>query len=193
MASIQAAVPNEHLAVITGAYFAIYRIGAAIGSAIAASIWNHLVQPKLFQELDDWLAEFVFASAVLFADGGFCESSNPACPSEEQYYVVVEIYKHVQRWLCIVAAIICVPLILFTFVIRNPKLGELQNLETPEVSQILEMQPSSIPAGATRHTNRTTRMSAIYKPPQTPPSVPANHFSTYHVTYEPHNPSGKGR
>lgn len=39
MASIQAATMHEHLAVITGLYFATYRVGAAIGACVAAAVW----------------------------------------------------------------------------------------------------------------------------------------------------------
>jgi SIT family siderophore-iron:H+ symporter-like MFS transporter len=192
MASIQAAVPYEHLAVITGAYFATYRIGAAIGSAIAATIWNHIVHPKLFQGLSAWFAAFVFSSAVIVADGGFCDTTMPTCPAKTDIDMVIEVYKRVQRWLCVVAAITCVPLILFTFVIKNPKLGELQSLETSEVPQVLEMHPQSKRDGVTPRSHPNALLSGTFRPPQTPGSAQTDESSGTHIPCEPHSTLGKG-
>jgi MFS transporter, SIT family, siderophore-iron:H+ symporter len=41
---------------------------------------------------------------------------------------IIESYQHVQRLLCITGICLCVPLIAFACVLRNPKLNEKQTL-----------------------------------------------------------------
>ena len=39
---------------------------------------------------------------------------------------IIESYKYVQRLLCMAALVVCIPMMLFAFLLRNPRLSEHQ-------------------------------------------------------------------
>lgn len=140
MASIQATTQHEHLAAMTGLYLAIYRVGSAVGSCIAAVIYNHVLQRRLLSRLDTIKASLVEDRTFTYAT--MCVGSQ-ICPfSEADRLVAIEAFKYMQRVLCTVGAAICVPLILFTFTIRNPRLGDEQSFSN--IAEVYELHPPPI-------------------------------------------------
>ncbi|KAL1737870.1 hypothetical protein HDZ31DRAFT_78817, partial [Schizophyllum fasciatum] len=126
-ASVQAATKHEHLAVITALYLALYQIGSAIGGSICGGIWTNVLPGELKSRLgNDTLAETIYGSplttAILYEMGS---------PERE---AIVGAYKHTQRLLCITGICLCVPLLVFSLLLRNPHMGDTQSAPDAELS-----------------------------------------------------------
>ncbi|KAF2014847.1 siderochrome-iron transporter-like protein Sit1 [Aaosphaeria arxii CBS 175.79] len=136
-ASIQAATKHEHVAVVTGIYLASYNIGSALGNTVSGAIWSQVVPGMLEQRLsaEDALAWYgsPLMTYLKYPVGTY------------QRDVVIDVYRHVQRLLCITAICLSALLIFFACTIRNPRLGKEQSLpdaeersntSTPEVEAV---------------------------------------------------------
>jgi SIT family siderophore-iron:H+ symporter-like MFS transporter len=124
-ASIQSATQHEHVAVITGIYLASYQIGSAIGNAISGAIWTNTL-PK---ELNRRLGNATLATAAYGAPFVFVANYTVGTPERQ---AVIDSYRYSQRLLCITGICLCVPLIGFALVLRNPRLGDEQSLPEAE-------------------------------------------------------------
>ena len=142
LASIQAATKHEHVAVVTGLYFAAYNFGAALGNAVSGAIWTQILPMALeerfnnVEEAFEWYAS-PFDMVPLYPVG------------TPERAAVIEAFKLVQRILCITGACLCVLLVFFSCVIRNPKLPETQSMEDAEdqVVELAEMNETREVAG----------------------------------------------
>ncbi|KAI5900777.1 MFS general substrate transporter [Schizophyllum commune H4-8] len=126
-ASVQAATKHEHLAVITALYLALYSIGSALGGSISGAIWTNVLPGELSSRLGNaTLAAEVYASplttAILYEMGSF------------EREAIVAAYKHTQRLLCITGICLCVPLLAFSLLLRNPHMGDTQSAPDAELS-----------------------------------------------------------
>ena len=128
-ASIQAATQHEHVAVITGLYLALYSIGSALGNCVSGIIWSQTLFPTLERNLaftsNSTLAATFYGSplTVVF--------EYPVGTPERD--AIIASYQHVQRLLCITGICLCVPLIFFAMMLRNPHLSTEQS--QPEAEQ----------------------------------------------------------
>ncbi|KAF7562234.1 hypothetical protein G7046_g1901 [Stylonectria norvegica] len=121
-ASIQAAVKHEHVAILTGLYLSFYNVGSAMGTCLSGLIWSQLLYPSLEAKLA-FQTNATLAQAIY--DSPF--SVVPLYPvGTEIRTAIIESYSEVQRILCIAGICICVPMIGFALVLRNPRLSEQQ-------------------------------------------------------------------
>ncbi|KAJ6440299.1 siderochrome-iron transporter (Sit1) [Purpureocillium lavendulum] len=129
LASIQAATLHEHLAVITGVYFACFNVGGAIGNAISGAIWTQLLPGRLQADLasfgNDTLPGLVY-------DAPFTAIEEYPWGSPERDGIVVA-YRHTQRILCITGICIASLVCLFALSLRDPRLTDEQSLPNAEV------------------------------------------------------------
>ncbi|TPX08015.1 uncharacterized protein E0L32_010346 [Thyridium curvatum] len=134
-ASIQASATREHVAVLTGLYLSFYNIGSALGTCLSGAIWTQ----TLYGQLRDNLAfqpNETLARAVY--DNPF--DVVPGFPvGTEVRAAIISSYQNVQRLLCVAGLCLCVPMIGFALVLRNPRLSEeeIQSFEQ-EVDVIRE-------------------------------------------------------
>ena len=121
-ASIQASASREHVAILTGLYLSFYNIGTALGTCVAGVIWTQLLYPILETNLafqpDPSLARAAY-------DSPFSVVAHYAVGTDIRTAIITS-YQHVQRLLCMVGLGICVPMIAFSFILRNPRLSENQ-------------------------------------------------------------------
>jgi SIT family siderophore-iron:H+ symporter-like MFS transporter len=130
-ASLQVGLKHEHLAVMTGIYLATYNIGSAFGNAVSGAIWTQVLP----YALEDRLASINSTLAVSAYGDPFTAASTYPIGTPERT-AIIDAYQHTQRLLCIAGICLCVPLIAFAFVLRNPKLNDQQNLvEGPKETQ----------------------------------------------------------
>ncbi|KAE8452619.1 hypothetical protein EG329_013878 [Mollisiaceae sp. DMI_Dod_QoI] len=134
-ASIQAATQHEHVAVITGLYLATYNIGSAFGNTVSGAIWTQTLIPTLLKNLpspynNTAIAQDIYASPFEYATN--YSISNPLRDG------IVTSYRYTQKLLTITGICLCVPLIVFSLLIRNPRLSEEQSL--PNAEQSLELE-----------------------------------------------------
>lgn len=131
-ASIQAATKHEHVAIVTGLYLATYSIGSALGSAVSGAIWTQ----KLYGSLQTGLAfqsNATLAAAVYASPLTVVPFNYPVGTPERT--AIIASYQEVQRILCIVGICLCVPLIVFALLLRNPKLSDEQSQPEAEDGQ----------------------------------------------------------
>ncbi|ODH50594.1 hypothetical protein GX48_03276 [Paracoccidioides brasiliensis] len=126
-ASIQAATNHEHVAVITGLYLACYHIGSALGNAISGTIWNQIL-PGL---LKSRVGEEVDAGTIYANPFKFVGDHPVGTPIRDG---VVDVYRGIQRLLCITGICLSVLLVAFALALRDPVLGKSQSLEDAEES-----------------------------------------------------------
>ena len=132
-ASIQAAVSREHVAVLTSLYLSFYNIGSALGTCLSGLIWTQLLYPSLESHLA-FQPNTTLARAVY--DSPFAVIPSYPVGTEERS-AIIESYQGVQKILCAAGFWICVPMILFALVLRNPKLSENQVQPEAEEEDIL--------------------------------------------------------
>lgn len=127
-ASIQAATQHEHVAVITGLYLACYNIGSALGNCVSGAIWSQ----TLYGDLQTALAPYnaTLATAV-YGNPLFVVPNYPIGTPERT--AIIDAYQHVQRILTITGICLCIPLLVFSLCLRNPKLSDQQS--QPEAEQ----------------------------------------------------------
>ena len=110
---------------ITGLYLASYNIGSALGNTISGAIWTQVLPSELQKQLkNSTLAISAYGDPFAFA-------VNYTMDTPERQAVVLA-YKHTQKLLCITGICLCVLLIAFSLVIRNPRLGNEQSLPDAE-------------------------------------------------------------
>ncbi|OAQ71937.1 siderochrome-iron transporter (Sit1) [Pochonia chlamydosporia 170] len=122
-ASLQVTLKHEHLAVMTGIYLATYNIGSALGNTISGAMWTQLLPSKLNENLNPingTLGALAYSSPLTVA---------PMYPvGTPERTAMIDSYQYIQRLLTITGVCLCVPLIVFGLLLRNPKLNDEQTL-----------------------------------------------------------------
>lgn len=114
-AVIQAYVPHENLAVITGLYLSFYNIGSALGVAVSGAVYT--------QRLPIELRKYVPTNNSTILTDAYTTpltliTQYPmGTPIREG---MVDAYQHVQRLMCIVGVCLCVILLAAAFALPNP-------------------------------------------------------------------------
>ena len=132
-ASIQAATKHEHVAIVTGLYLATYSIGSAFGYAISGTIWTQKLYGELARNLE-FQSNTTLAAAIY---GSPLQMVYLYPVGTEVRTAVIDSYMHVQRLLCIVGLCLCIPLIVFALLLRNPKLSDEQSQPEAEEGKVV--------------------------------------------------------
>lgn len=123
-ASLQAGLRHENLAVMTGIYLAMYNVGSALGNTVSGAMWSQLLPAKLDETLAGLNATL---AAAAYADPFISVVAAYPVGTPERS-AVVDAYQSIQRILCVTGVCLCVPLIFFAVMLRNPKLNDKQTL-----------------------------------------------------------------
>lgn len=114
-AVIQAFVPHENLAVITGLYLAFYNIGSALGVAVSGAVYTQRLPIELKKRVPTTnatlLTEIYTSPLVLIAQYPM------RTPIREG---MVAAYQHIQRLMCIVGVCLSLILLAAAFALPNP-------------------------------------------------------------------------
>ncbi|KAF2827277.1 putative transporter [Ophiobolus disseminans] len=129
---IQAATRHEHLAIITALYLATFNIGSAFGSAVSGAIWTQTLVPTLRRHLPDPYNNDTIARSIFAAPFTYAADYPIGSPMRD---AIVKSYNHTQQLLIITGMCLCVPLIVFSLCIRNPRLGNDQSLPNAEIPE----------------------------------------------------------
>ncbi|KAF5664491.1 mfs sit siderophore-iron:h+ symporter [Fusarium heterosporum] len=121
-ASIQASASREHVAILTGLYLSFYNVGSAFGTCLSGAIWTQTLYKELKRNLafqpDEELAKTIYNSPFAVM---------PHYPVGTAIRdAIIDSYSSVQRLLCIAGICICIPMIIFSLALRNPRLSEQQ-------------------------------------------------------------------
>ncbi|KAI7264016.1 ferrioxamine B transporter [Hortaea werneckii] len=126
---IQTATQHEHLALVTGLYLALYNIGSAFGNSVAGAMWTQILPGRLDTKLAQVTSNSTVATTAFGDPIGFIAEYPVGTPERA---VVIDAYRYMQRLLCICGICLCVLLIAFSLVLRNPRLGKEQSLPEAE-------------------------------------------------------------
>ena len=127
-ASIQAATLHEHVAVVTGLYLATYNIGSALGNTVSGAIWTQLLPSKLSFHLNRFGNDTLAAAA--YGDPFAVIAEYPV--GTQVRTGIIQSYQETQRLLCITGICLCVPLVVFSLLLRDPRLPDSQSREDAE-------------------------------------------------------------
>ncbi|KAF4583153.1 putative SIT1-Transporter of the bacterial siderophore ferrioxamine B [Ophiocordyceps camponoti-floridani] len=121
LTSLQAGVDQDHLAIVTSFFSALYQVGNALGHAVAGIIWTQLVPFKLV----DMLGYQHGTQALL----------DPAAmtPNEESTgsglaWAARRAYRSVFLYNYISGVVLAAPVVIFGLLISDPKLNHHQSL-----------------------------------------------------------------
>ena len=123
-ASLQVALKHEQLAIMTGLYLATYNVGSAFGNTVSGAIWTNTLYTQLQQNLA-FQSNTTLATAV-YGDPFTIAAAYPVGTPVRD--AIIASYQHIQRLLCITGICLCVPLIAFACVLKNPRLNDKQTL-----------------------------------------------------------------
>ncbi|KAF4506012.1 hypothetical protein G6O67_006139 [Ophiocordyceps sinensis] len=130
-ASLQVGLKHENLAVMTGIYLAMYNVGSALGNTVSGAMWSQLLPARLDEALaglNSTLAAAAYADPFTSVVAAY-----PVGTPERT--AIIEAYQSIQRILCITGVCLCVPLIFFAVMLRNPKLSNEQTLAKDDASE----------------------------------------------------------
>ena len=123
---LQSAAQHEHLALVTGLFYAFQNFGGAVGNAVSGTIWTQILPGKLESQLAAVTSNGTIASLAYEAPlTGFVKEF-PVGTLERTAVIVA--YGSVQKLLCITAICPCTLLLFFAFVLQNPRVGKEQFL-----------------------------------------------------------------
>ncbi|KAG6007246.1 hypothetical protein E4U43_000338 [Claviceps pusilla] len=122
-ASLQVNLKHEHLAVLTGIFLATYNIGSALGNTVSGAIWSQVLPGKLNELLKPLNATL---ATTMYLDPLNMYTTYPLGTPERT--AMVQSYQSVQKLLTITGICLCVPLIVFAMLLRNPRLDNRQTL-----------------------------------------------------------------
>ncbi|GMM56150.1 siderophore transporter [Maudiozyma humilis] len=125
-ASIQAsAKTHQKLGVITALYLASYNVGSAVGGSVSGAIWTQVL-PK---QIEKGITNSTLAAEAYGSPFTFITTYTWGTPERE---VVVHAYRYVQKILCIVGLVFCIPLLGAAFLLRNYEMKESVTLSDAE-------------------------------------------------------------
>lgn len=122
-ASLQVNLKHEHLAVMTGIYLATYNVGSALGNTVSGAIWTQVLPARLNENLNPLNATL---GALAYGSPLTVAPQYPVGTPERT--AIISSYQSVQKLLTITGLCLCVPLIVFGLLQRNPKLNDNQTL-----------------------------------------------------------------
>jgi SIT family siderophore-iron:H+ symporter-like MFS transporter len=124
-AAVQARTKHERVAVVTGLYLASFRVGNAIGSAISGAVWTQRMLPTLNKYIADPTIALSFYSQPLTVVNQYPLGSDVRTGA-------IEAYREVARILSIIGICLSALIIVWAFLLRDPKLGNTQSLDNAE-------------------------------------------------------------
>lgn len=124
--SIATCTNHEYMAVIISLYLASYNIGSALGASVSGAIYTNLLYDRMVEELSKAGLDASLATQAYGLPFEFIVSYTWGTPER---VAIVLAYAHVQRILCIVGLVLCFPLLLDTFFLRDHQLDSVQLLE----------------------------------------------------------------
>ena len=116
---------------MTGLYLATYNVGSAFGNTVSGAIWTQVLPSRLESNLA--FQNNATLAAATYADPFTIAALYPVGTPVRTG--IVDAYQNVQRLLCITGICLCVPLIVFACLIRNPVLNNKQTLAEDSESE----------------------------------------------------------
>ncbi|CAK9436356.1 uncharacterized protein LODBEIA_P09140 [Lodderomyces beijingensis] len=127
--SIATCTNHEHMSVIIAVLMACYWIGQSIGTSISGAIWTNKMYNIILANMIEMNIENA-AELAFMAYGSAFEFAALHPWGTPARVAVAFAYAQVQKYLCMAGLIVCFPMIVFAFLLRDHKLLSVQALET---------------------------------------------------------------
>ncbi|RSL57578.1 hypothetical protein CEP54_008212 [Fusarium duplospermum] len=122
--AMQSELAHDQVAVMIALYMAAHNVGNSFGSSVSGVIWNQVLPKTLASNLAFQSNET--PAMTVFANPFAAAAQYPA--GTEVRTAIMESNKHVQKLLCITGICLCIPLLVFSAVIKNSRLTDEQTL-----------------------------------------------------------------
>lgn len=136
-ACIQAFVEHEYVAVMTGLFLALYKVGAAFGQCVQGSEWTQLVPGELQRQYER--AGNASLAALAYQSPYTVIAEYPEM-NDPMRIPLVESYRYIQRIMCITGICLVVPIVIFVIVLPNPILTSERSLVEDD-EDVLQHKP----------------------------------------------------
>lgn len=124
--SAQTCTNHEYMASVSAMFAALYQTGNAIGDCVSGAIWTQTMYQRIKEKMELYGVNTSLAAAAYKTPYKFAKSYKWG--TQERICVVLA-YAEVQKNLCVVGLCLCVPLLVFTFFLRDHFLTEQQSLD----------------------------------------------------------------
>ena len=124
--SIEACTNHENMAIIMSLYLSSYNIGLAFGSSVSGAVWTNTLYKQIVKNFEANNLNVTEAATAYSQPFTFILTSTWETPERQ---AVVKSYAHTQKILCIVGLVLCFPLLLAAFFLRDHRLESVQSLD----------------------------------------------------------------
>lgn len=128
-AAVQSRTKHEHVAVVTGLYLASYRVGSAVGNAIAGSVWTQRMPVTLANNI----ANSTVASGFYTSPLSYVVQFPIGTPERTG---AINAYGEVARILSIIGICLSALIVVWAFLLKDDILGDTQSREDAEVDSV---------------------------------------------------------
>lgn len=115
--ALQAMTSHSRMAVITGAYYTVAKVGSAVGASVSGAVWTQ----SMYHQLAQHLGNESLAAAAYGSPYTFVAEYVWGTPERD---AAVRAYEYVQRILMIIALVFSVPLLLSVLFMRDRPLDD---------------------------------------------------------------------
>ncbi|KAI5950989.1 hypothetical protein KGF54_004063 [Candida jiufengensis] len=119
---------HEYMGIIISIHLSCYYIGSALGNSVSGAIWTNKMHGVILENMEQMNISNATALASYAYGSPFEFILDNTWGSPERIAVVVS-YAEVQKYLCIAGLVLCIPMIIFPFLLRDHKLESVQSLE----------------------------------------------------------------
>ncbi|KAI0535641.1 siderochrome-iron transporter MirC [Xylaria digitata] len=120
---VQASASHQQVAAATAVFLTLVEIGGAVGSAISGAVWTQLIPSKLSHYLP---AELASQAHTIFGDIGVASDYSTYPPGSPARIAINRSYQETMHVLLMIAVVLCAPLVLLSFFMRNYKLDAVK-------------------------------------------------------------------
>ncbi|ABN68521.1 Siderophore Iron Transport, partial [Scheffersomyces stipitis CBS 6054] len=124
--SIETVTNHEYMSIVLSLYLSSYNIGAAIGASVSGAVWTNEMYKAIAANFEEAGFDSELAALAYGSPFEFIKEYTWGTPER---IAVVLAYAKVQRYLCISGLVLCFPLLMATFFLRDHRLDSVQSLE----------------------------------------------------------------
>ncbi|KAI3336587.1 siderophore iron transporter mirC [Xylariaceae sp. AK1471] len=120
---VQASASHQQVAAATAVYLTLVEIGGAVGAAISGAVWTQLVPSKLAAYLPTDVAS---QAHTIFGDVTVASNYTMYPPGSDARMAINRSYQETMQVLLTIAIVLCAPLVLLSFLMRDYKLDTVE-------------------------------------------------------------------
>jgi hypothetical protein len=120
---VQASATHQQVAAATAVFLTLVEIGGAVGAAVSGAVWTQLVPSKLAAYLP---ADMASQAHIIFGDVTIASNYTMYPPGSPARGAINRSYQETMQVLLTIAIVLCAPLVLLSFLMRDYKLDAVE-------------------------------------------------------------------